>query len=321
MNPPTITVLMPTFNRAPLIAEAIASILQQTFADLEIIVIDDGSSDNTSDVLSAFTDQRLRVLSRPHRGISASLNAGLAEARGRYIARLDSDDLWQPDLLATLVPVLEAQADIGVVYAQADALDHGVPVAHLQGLPLRFPDDSLRSLVYDDCTCNIALLARRECFGRAGPYDESLLAHEDWDMWLRVAQHFRFAFVDRVLARVRWHDDNLTGLRSAYVADVLNSRTAPLDKLFAQPDLPPAVVAMRGTAYANVHLFVGLRWTHAGQYGRALRSFRLCVSHSDRPLVAVIRIAWRAALKPTLDRWSIGRAAVRRIARLYRRVD
>ncbi len=319
MNCPMVTVLVPTYNCAAFINDAIHTILTQTFTDFEIVVIDDGSDDETTDVLATFSDSRLRVLRQSHRGISAAMNAGLADARGRYISRLDSDDLWQPELLATLVPVLEAQPDVGVVYAQADALDHGVPVHHLQGLPLRYPDDSLRSLVYDDCTCNIALLARRECFERAGPYDEALIANEDWDMWLRVARHYRFMFIERVLARIRWHSGNLTGPTSSRLTDVLASRSVPLDKLFASPDLPAEIEAMRSIAYENVCLFRLLRWQQAGDRRAALREFRRLVQRSRRPAFAVLRVIWRASVRGWLDRSPLGRAMARQVAALYRR--
>jgi len=320
MTTPTVSVLVPTYNRAPLIGDALQSILQQTFTDFEVVVVDDGSTDTTSDVLDTFTDPRVRTLRLTHRGISGTMNAGLRSARGRYIARLDSDDLWQPHLLATLVPVLESRPEIAVVYGQADAIENGCVIPHLQGLPLRFPDDSLRSLVYDDCTCNIALLARRECFDRAGPYDESLIANEDWDMWLRVARHARFLFVDQVVARVRWHPGNLTGLRSAHLPAVLAARTVPLDKVFAAEDLPPQVRAMRAVAYANVHLFCGLRLWHAGARRAAVRQFWQMIRLSDRPAVAVLRIMWRALVQPALERSRSGRRLTRYVATVYRRV-
>src|SRR5262249_52459656 len=156
-------------------------------------------------------------------------------------------------------------------YARGQVMDaRGRVLPNLQGLPERFPGDSLRSLVYDDATCNVALVARRECFERAGPYDEELVTSEDWDMWLRVARHYRFAFVDEGVARIRWHDDTLTGPASPRLAEVLGARSQPLDKLFREPDLPPAVRAMRAVAYANVDLFRGQRWLQAGKPGRAL---------------------------------------------------
>lgn len=320
MPTPTVTVLVPTYNRAALLGEAIHSILQQTFSDFEIVVIDDGSTDATGSVLAALDDPRVRAIHQDHHGICAALNAGLRAARGKYVARLDSDDLWQPDLLATLVPVLDSRPEVGVAYAQADALDEGVVVPHIQGLPLRFPDDSLLSLVYDDCTCNIALLARRECLELAGPYDETLIANEDWDLWLRVARHCRFACVERVVARIRWHAGNLTGTGSTQLSRVLASRTVPLDKLFANPDLPPQVRAMRSTAYANVHLFGGLRWWQAGNRGAAMKEFRLVLHHSERPVLAALRIAWRVGLVPVLNRWPQGRRLAKRVASTYRRL-
>jgi glycosyltransferase involved in cell wall biosynthesis len=315
---PTVSVLMPTFDRAALIGEAIASILAQTFADFEVIVIDDGSTDHSAAVLRTITDPRVRVLHQANRGISAALNTGLLAARGRYVTRLDSDDWWQPTLLATLVPVLETRAEVGVVYAQADAMEHGRIVPHLQGLPLPFPDDAFRSLVYDDCTCNIALLARRACLDRAGPYDESLIANEDWDMWLRVARQTQFVFIPEVLARIRWHPQNLTGLQSARLADVLAARRIPLDKVFALPDLPPAVAAMRSVAYANVHLFCGLRWWTVGDRRAARREFRQVIRLSDRPTLAACRIAWRTVVLPWMARTRVGRRLSGSIARCYR---
>ena len=320
MMPPTVTVLVPTYNRAALIGEALHSILQQTFVDFEVLVLDDGSTDSTPQVLADFTDPRLRVLRLPHRGISSTLNAGLREARGRYVARLDSDDLWLPEMLALLVPVLETRPEVGAVYGQADALEDGRVIPHLQGLPLRFPEDSLRSLVYDDCTCNIALVARRTCLDLAGPYDESLIANEDWDMWLRVARHTSIVFVNHIVAHVRWHHDNLTGLQSPHLRNVLATRTRPLDKLFAERDLPPQITGMRSTAYANVHLFCGMRLWQAGDRRGAYSHFTRMIRTSDQHVVAAIRILWRALLQPVLVRSYAGRAVTRYVAWWYKRV-
>jgi len=329
MRTPAVTVVIPTYDRALYLGDAMRSVLAQTFGDLELVVVDDGSADGTSAVVHAIGDARLRLVQQPHRGIGAALNAGLRGARGRYVARLDSDDVWLPEMLETLVPVLDARPEVGVAYGRGQAMDErGRPLAHLQGLPERFPGESLRSLVYDDCTCNVALLARRACFDRVGGYDEALVANEDWDMWLRVARYWQFAFVDRVLARIRWHDGNLTGPASPQFADVLAARTAPLDKLFRDPDLPAAIRSMEPAAYANVHLFRGLRWLQAKgvrrSVGNAAREFSLAIRASDRRLETAARIAWFAGAVPMLRRVSPGRrglaaVAARRPSRAARR--
>src|SRR5262245_59872905 len=213
---PAVSVIIPTFNRSRWLPEAVDSVLRQIFADFELVVVDDGSTDDTADVIAAMTDRRIRYLRRPHRGISSALNAGIREARGRFVARLDSDDLWTPDLLATLVPILEQEPAVAAAYGKGQAIDRdGRVLASVHGGPGRFPDDTLRSLVFDDCTCHIALVARRASLEEAGLYDERLAANEDWGMWLRVARRHPFVFVDRILAGIRWHDDNLTGPRSS----------------------------------------------------------------------------------------------------------
>jgi len=317
---PAVTVIVPTRDRARYLREAIGSVLGQTFADLELLVIDDGSTDDTRDLVGVIDDGRLRYLHQEASGISAALNRGLRNARGRYVARLDSDDVWTPDMLATLVPVLESRPEVGVVYARGQVMDaSGRVLPTLQGLPERFPGDSFRSLVYDDATCNVALVARRQCFERAGLYDEELETSEDWDMWLRVARHYRFAFVDKVVARIRWHDDNLTGPASSRLAEVLGARSHPLDKLFRDPDLPPVVRAMRSVAYANVDLFRGQRWLQAGKLGRAVRSLGSAVRRSEHRIPMLTRVVWFTVARPVLGRWAAGRRAMDALADVRRR--
>lgn len=307
---------MPTYNRARYLGDAIRSVLSQTLADLELIVVDDGSADATPELVRAIADPRLRYVRIDHSGISAALNAGMRSARGNFVARLDSDDVWLPDALAVLVEVLEAQPEIGVAYAQGQAMDaQGNLIDHIQGMRPRFPDDTLRSMVFDDCTCNVALMARRECFERAGCYDETLTANEDWDMWLRVARHYRFCFVDRVLVRIRWHEDNFTKMTAPHFREVLRQRAVPLDKLFSDPELPAAVRSMQSVAYANVYQFCCLRSFEAREFRMAAREFLRVIRISRRPLLSAMRIVWYATF-PVIRRYALGRRAMKLVGSL-----
>jgi glycosyltransferase involved in cell wall biosynthesis len=299
---------MPAYNRERFIREAIDSILTQTFTDLELLVVDDGSTDGTGAIVGAITDPRVRRIDQPHRGISAAMNRGLAEARGEYVARLDSDDVWLPDMLATQVAVLDERPGVGVVYARAQGMEEdGTITQHVWGIAPRFPGDSLRSLVHGDCTSNITAVARRSCVERAGGFDETLPTNEDWDLWLRVARHCTFAFTARVLARFRWHSGNITGRDSALFRQTLEGRSAVLDKLFRDPALPPAVRAMRAVAYRNVHVGVGLRWLGERAYRRALRAFGRALGCGANPLDTALRIAWFTLAWEVLPRFAWGR--------------
>jgi hypothetical protein len=154
LRPPLVSVLMPTYNRARFVIEAVRSVLDQSYEALELVVVDDGSTDETRDVLAAVHDARLRMVATPHRGIGAALNAGLAIASGDFVARLDSDDIWSRTMLADQLSALTARPDVDVVYARSEVIDErGDRKYEYWGQPLRFPDDPLLSLLYVDPVC------------------------------------------------------------------------------------------------------------------------------------------------------------------------
>ncbi len=310
---PKVSVIVPTYNRAHFLGEAVRSVLAQTFSDLELVVVDDGSTDGTPDVLRAVSDGRLRCLRQENRGVSAALNAGIRAARGASIARLDSDDVWLPELLEIETAALDARPEVGVVYARAQAMDRdGAPLPCFWGSAERFPGEPLQSLLHGDFTCTVTSLARRACFERVGLYDESLRVGEDWHMWLRVARHFQFGFVDRVLARVRRHEGNVTGLRSPFYEDFIEGRTKVLDRVFRDGDLPAPILRLKSIAYRNASIDAGLHLLGRGEYRRALRAFRRAVAAGANPFAAAARI-----IASTLAWYVIGRQALKRhLARL-----
>jgi glycosyltransferase involved in cell wall biosynthesis len=320
MSLPAVTVIIPTYNRAHFLFDSVRSVLDQTFDDLELIVVDDGSTDDTDELLATIDDPRLRTLKLEHRGISAAVNAGIRIARGRYVARQDSDDIWLPDLLATLVSLLDSRPDVGFVYARCEETDAELnPLGKFRGRPPRFPDDSLLSLLYADCTCNITIVARRFCFDEAGPYDESLEIHEDWDMWLRVAKRHAMAFVDRPLALVRLHDGNITSSRSTVWARNVEGRLRVLDKVFAS-HLPPAARAFKPIAYRNASVEAGSTWLYIGHPGRALRTYARALRRGGNPFATLARILWYPTNNYVLVRFGWGRRLLDWIAALRRSI-
>ena len=290
---PAVSVLLPTFDRAAYLVASVQSVLAQTMRDLELVVIDDGSTDDTAAVLARIDDPRLRVVRQPHAGCAAALNAGLAVARGRYIARNDSDDVWHPDLLAVLVPRLEADPALGFVYGRCDGMDaDGRPSPATRGGPLRDPGDALSSLLYADYTASIATVYRRACIDRVGSFDATLDTSEDWDLAVRVARRFPVAFVDRTVASIRTHDDNSTALHRPGLAERLTRRQRVLDKIFADPDLPAAASRMQPLAYRNFHITSGLLWLSIGAYRDAGRSLASAMRAGGSVPATVARALW-----------------------------
>ena len=200
---------MPAYNAARFIGESIESVLSQTYANLNLYVVDDGSTDQTGDVVSSFSDDRITYLRREHGGPSAARNTGLAASRAPFVAFLDADDRWRPAKLAAQVDMLEREPSVGIVHGFQVTIDAaGAPVVERRG--------GLRGYVFNDLLRgNIVtgsasiVLVRRSAFDRLGPFREDLHVAEDWEMWLRIARVYAFDHVPEVLVEVRAHDQGL----------------------------------------------------------------------------------------------------------------
>ncbi|KQP60671.1 glycosyltransferase [Methylobacterium sp. Leaf108] len=192
---PTVSVLIKAYNHAPYVRQTIESVLAQPFQDFEIVVTDDGSTDDTLAILQAFDDPRIRLEAHPRNlGISAAMNATIARARGRYLAILNSDDWALPGRLARQVAFLEANPQVSLVFGQPRPVgEDGLPAAPFNDftVPLRFPDFSrrtwLRQFFFEgNCLCAPTAMIRREAYEAAGAYDPRFVNLQDLDMWIRM---------------------------------------------------------------------------------------------------------------------------------------
>ncbi len=280
-----VSVVIPTYNRAAYLVEAIQSVLAQTFRDFEIVIVDDGSTDNTADVVKTINDSRLHYIFQENRGVSAALNTGWRAAGGEYIGILGSDDMWLPTCLQELVQTLETSPHLGVVYARAQGMDaRGEPLTQLVGARERFAGETLKSLVYGDFVCPIAVVIRRAALERVGGYDESLIANEDWDLWLRLAPYYGIGYVPRVLARYRFHTQNLTRTDSSRMERLMQDRVRVLDKFFAQPNVPEDAMSVHDLAYRNLYLDWTIRYLEQRQFQRAWQTLQRAMSFSSSHL-------------------------------------
>jgi glycosyltransferase involved in cell wall biosynthesis len=187
---PRVTVVTPAYNVAQYLGEAVDSVLAQTFTDFEYLVVDDGSQDNSVEVVRAHAghDPRFRLIPGEHRGLSAVRNIGIRESRGQYIAYLDGDDRWHPQFLERQVALLESlPPDVGLVFCRPRLiLENGTVVFYQWQRAGRYDfDDFLVGA--NPARCGSSLLIRKSCFDDVGNFDEDLASVEDLEMWLRIA--------------------------------------------------------------------------------------------------------------------------------------
>ena len=205
---PTVSVVIPTYNRARFIEKAINSVFQQTYSDIEVIIVDDCSSDNTEQVIGALTDPRVRYI-RHHvnKGAPAARNSGIRAAEGDYIAFLDSDDEWLPEKLEKQLAVMKESP------FEPELVSTGLNILNARGniRQVLIPDPSWRGHVYHkfldkNLGCTSATLVKKTCFDSIGLFDESLPAYQDNDLWLRIAKRYPVDFVAEPLTYFYEHD-------------------------------------------------------------------------------------------------------------------
>ncbi|MBP6630851.1 MAG: glycosyltransferase [Kofleriaceae bacterium] len=209
MSAPLVSVVIPTFNYGHLLPRALASVMAQTYPHREIIVVDNGSTDDTPAVLAGWGDQ-VRVVRTARTGVSAARNAGLAVARGEYLAPLDADDEWRPTKLARQLELVASEPGLAVVGCANLVVDGAGTVKRVRYFP-NPPDDRvarLRGLLTREAwvgSSNSGVLLHRRVIDAVGGYDPDLFAAEDWDLWLRVGDRFAIRNVHEVLAVIWFH--------------------------------------------------------------------------------------------------------------------
>lgn len=211
-EPPLVTVLLPVHNAAPWLQQAVESILGQTLGDLELLAIDDGSTDNSLEILRSCTDPRLRVLSHTRNlGLVATLNEGLDLARGRFIARMDADDSMLPDRLALQLACLEEHADLAAVAGHVEFINADGEITGSWDTDRATPDEaSVRAMLpRTNCLAHPTIMFRRSALGGLR-YNPKQHGAEDWDLWLRMlSRGLRIGKLPRVVLHYRMHPGSI----------------------------------------------------------------------------------------------------------------
>jgi glycosyltransferase involved in cell wall biosynthesis len=212
MSAPLISVVMPAYNAKHYVAEAVQSILDQTFRDFEFVIIDDGSTDRTPAILERYAarDHRIRLISRPNKGLVATLNEGLGLARGELIARMDADDVALPERFALQVAFLRAHPEVVCLGGAVRVIDAAGRILLDDRRPL--DDATLQEMALTGHTPLIhpAVMMRRDDVMAVGGYDEAMKQSEDLDLWLRLGERGALASLPDFILKYRIHDRSKT---------------------------------------------------------------------------------------------------------------
>jgi len=206
-----ISVILPTFNREIFLPRAISSVLNQTYKNLELIIVDDGSTDNTEAIVKDYSDTRIRYYKQIlNKGGSAARNVGIKLAGGELIAFQDSDDEWLPEKIERQVRKFsEVSDDVGIIYCGYESVFERTNEVVSKSIPDEKGDVHKRMFL--GCiTGTLTVIVRASCFRKAGLFDEKMQSCHDWDMWIRVAKYYKFDYVPEILAKAYIHGNQLS---------------------------------------------------------------------------------------------------------------
>jgi glycosyltransferase involved in cell wall biosynthesis len=289
-----VSVIIPTYNAARFVTTAIDSVLAQTFKDFEILVIDDGSTDNTREILEKYDSPQIHYLHKKNGGVSSARNYGIENSRGKYIAFLDADDLWLPEKLEKQVALLESNEEIGLCYVATERVNENLQT--IGYVAANSYDDYCEALLLNlnivTGSCSSAVV-RREVVLQTNGFDVQFSTCADWEYWLRLSLLTQFAPIAEYLVKYRV----VTGSMSSNPYVSKRDTLGVLNKFFAQADLPEKYKRLKNRALSNNLMIVSGEFLHNGKLGESLtcmwRSLLLYPQNIMRPLGLPFRLAKR----------------------------
>lgn len=291
--PPLVTIITPAYNRASYLDETIQSVLNQDYPNIEYIVLDDGSTDNTREVLRKYTG-RIVWETHPNMGETRTVNKGFGMAKGEIIAVVNSDDPLLPGAVSTAVAFMQAHPDIVVAYPDWDYLD---PQSKVTGHTQVREYDYLYMLKRHFCTPGPGAFIRRKAIEMAGMRDPEFKYVGDFEFWLRLGLYGKFARIPNTLATFRVHPG------SASVADkgraMADEHIRLMRKYYSRPDLPPEGIRARREAFAWAHGVAGM--TAGTNRLRALKHYLIAIGYHPSSFFAGLSL-WQSVASAVLPK-------------------
>ena len=278
---PKVSVLIPAYNAMAYLPETLDNVLKQTFKDFEVLIINDGSSDNIVEWASTITDPRVKLISQANQGVSIARNTAVMNARGEYVAFVDADDLWKPTKLEQQIHCLDDNPEVALVHTWMLLIDEeGKSTGRVMKSTLE--GDALQKIIERNSIACSSVMIRRSCFENVGIFDCNLKSIEDWDMWIRIALHYPLALIKEPLTYHR------------KLGNSLSKNWLVMEKDFGQviektfKCVPPELLYLKNHSYGYANLCLAWKavqsshrdYKTAIKYrGQALKYYpRLCLS-------------------------------------------
>ena len=211
---PLVSVIMPAYNASETIVESVNSILSQEYSNWELIVIDDGSTDDTYQKVCSIKDTRIIIYQETNKGVAATRNQGIKAAKGKYISFLDSDDLWNKEKLKIQVNYFETNENqfglVHTAYKEFDKKSEYYPKPLKQLAGLKIEGEIYEDLLVHDFIATLTVMVRKDVFKDIGYFDVTLSGPEDWDLWIRISRIFNIGYIDIPLAMYRLNPSGLS---------------------------------------------------------------------------------------------------------------
>jgi len=277
---PLVSVIIPAYNASNWIAETISSVIAQDFIKYEIIVVNDGSTDDTEAVVARFKE-KVQCIYKLNGGQASARNVGIRAARGKYLAFVDADDLWTKDKLGLQVELLAA-TDAAWVYSDAFAFDgrSGRILYKLSRMLRQYDGDILKPLFLSDFIPSPTPVIRRSVFEKAGLFNgkNNMRNREDWDMWLRIAAIYPVALIPQPLAYYRVHSTSVTGGEDSFIK--MQSCLAVVEEAVLRE--PIRLESLKNLALSHVYIGMGRSLAMRGQTASARRMFLKAIRLTPR---------------------------------------
>jgi glycosyltransferase involved in cell wall biosynthesis len=300
---PLVSVIIPAYNAEKTIARTLESVLSQTYKHIEVIVVNDGSTDRTEEIVEAFaqTDRRIRILHQPNLGATAARNCGIKSSKGEYIAPIDADDIWHEEKIQAQVEVFQhCGPSVGLVYSWSIIVDEmGNPLA---GIAHEYQGNVLAELIYSNFVGNGSCpLIRRSCFQNVGDFNINLRAGQDWDMYLRIAERYEFQVIPKFHIGYRRAMNSIS-------ADYKNQQTFMVMVVESfekkHPKIPKPLFRL---SRSRMYSYLASRCNDQGHYLDSVKYFLRCFALdpvcvlSSEYYLAVLKVFIRFAAKPIVS--------------------